>query len=117
MTAVDYNKQCSGLGMPRIDIIRVPLIGGGTFLHPQVSKKEVALCLIWAFHRAFSAAQESVRPQVELMPSPEMQEAHTMYEGGATHPTSQSNPNFDRLAGTEDKTSRLCSNSNPCNLL
>eukprot|EP00811_Abedinium_folium_P035246 NODE_8055_length_1526_cov_13.993567.p1 GENE.NODE_8055_length_1526_cov_13.993567~~NODE_8055_length_1526_cov_13.993567.p1 ORF type:complete len:344 (-),score=54.55 NODE_8055_length_1526_cov_13.993567:339-1370(-) len=113
-TTVEYNKEFSGLNLPRIEVIRLPLVGGGTFLHPEVSKVEVALCLIWAFHHVFTSIPPEERAQVELMPSPEMQEAHARYMSGVILPELQV-ANFSKLPGQRSSSHVVC--GIPCVLL
>lgn len=83
---LEYNATCAGnQKMPPIEIVRVPIIAGGVFKHPNVEKQEVALALLRGIHIALDTAEVNMRPEVELMPSPEMTTAYSMYNQAFGH--------------------------------
>jgi len=71
---------------PRIQTVRVPIIAGGVFKHPDVQPHECALALIWGMHAALACVvpeERPHRPTVELMPGTAMEVAHRLYQEGA----------------------------------
>jgi hypothetical protein len=78
---LDYNTFHAGrLETPKIEVVRVPIISGGIFKHPDVKKHEVALALLWGIHSALAPAADSACPEVELMPCRDMTLALMMYK-------------------------------------
>jgi len=76
----DYNKLASVKGLPVLEVIRLPVVSGGIFLHPDLTQKEAALALIWGVHS--SLAKNSVGSRslaIELMPGKPMEEAYKDY--------------------------------------
>lgn len=84
---VEFNQNHSEQGTvkpPRVNVIRLPIVSGGTFLHPEVSVFEAALALIWGAGEALRVSPPAACPKVELMPEKAMKDAYrTYFEEGA----------------------------------
>jgi len=78
-SVVSYNKDHAKGALPRIEVVRVPVIAGGTFIHPQVDPSEVALALLWGIHQGLVDSADEDRPAVELMPGKAMEDAYAQY--------------------------------------
>merc|ERR1712151_241960 len=74
---------------PSIEVVRVPIISGGIFKHPEVEKSEVAFALLQGIHLALASVDASVRPEIQLMPSPEMSIAYSKYMESFSHQCSR----------------------------
>lgn len=74
---VEYNMcHAGGDATPVIEVVRVPVISGGVFKHPDVDKYDVALAVIRGLNASLLRADKSVRPAVELMPDEDMRRAY-----------------------------------------
>lgn len=71
--------------LPAVEVLRLPILSGGVFIHPDVTPREVALALIWGVHSALlSALDPSSCVKIELMPGNDMRGAYDLYRTGAT---------------------------------
>merc|ERR1712151_1159902 len=71
MTAANFiqlvtDVNATGLHAP-IARVRVPLVGGGMFIHPEVGQGAVGQALLWGIHSALAIVAPRLRPQVEIM--------------------------------------------------
>ena len=71
--------------LDEVRTVRLPIISGGTFIHPEVSPKEAALALLLGVRSALVALRPGLL--IELMPSTHMKEAHTCLIKGSGFPT------------------------------
>jgi len=78
----DYNKHAAKNSLPVIEVIRLPIVSGGVFLHPGITPKEAALALIWGVHSGLAKNDGALA--VELMPGKPMQEAYDDYQSKKT---------------------------------
>lgn len=87
-SASDAESEHAPIAVPKIDVVRLPIVAGGNFKHPDVQKHNVALALLWGVHAAldsdakFNGSSESDQLAVELMVSMQdsnMQEAYRLY--------------------------------------
>lgn len=76
---VDANKDLTD---DKIEIIRVPIVAGGTFRNPETTPKDVGLAILWGIHDALAPVHPSLRPKVQLMPDKNLQSAYADYESG-----------------------------------
>lgn len=77
---MDYNAHARTQALPVIDVIRLPIVSGGIFMHPAVTGKEAALALLWGVHNALARAAAHHRDlKVELMPGAPMEAAYKEY--------------------------------------
>jgi len=100
---MDYNAVCKNLvpSQPKVEVVRVPTVGGGTFLHPMVQPHECALSLLWGLHAALAGQQEGssqVCPQIELMPGKPMEAAYQLYSEHAKPSDWNTNESKDLFA-------------------
>mmetsp|Transcript_21672 Transcript_21672/g.49354 ORF Transcript_21672/g.49354 Transcript_21672/m.49354 type:complete len:107 (+) Transcript_21672:1-321(+) len=79
MTLVtEYNKNYAhrrledGTALPTVEVLRSPIVAGGTFMNPHVTAQQTALSLLWGYQARF--ADDS--PEMELMPDPAMDAAY-----------------------------------------
>jgi len=61
----EYNVHCLGKDLPRMEKMRVPLISGATFRHPEVKEAEVAAALLLGLREAW---QRGTSPSLSLAP-------------------------------------------------
>jgi len=82
---LEYNasRDETDSSLPAVEVIRLPIVSGGVFIHPDTTPKEVALALLWGVSAALLDTSPSSRPEVELMPGRDMQEAYDLYRSGA----------------------------------
>merc|ERR1712176_1622159 len=88
-TIIEFNQRYADRAPSkpsRINTVRLPIVSGGTFIHPEVTAMQTALALIWGVSSASSTAAVAARPRVELMPGEAMQEAYRMYYEEKTQP-------------------------------
>eukprot|EP00451_Oxyrrhis_marina_P024979 CAMPEP_0204348584 /NCGR_PEP_ID=MMETSP0469-20131031/28839_1 /ASSEMBLY_ACC=CAM_ASM_000384 /TAXON_ID=2969 /ORGANISM="Oxyrrhis marina" /LENGTH=719 /DNA_ID=CAMNT_0051334595 /DNA_START=25 /DNA_END=2181 /DNA_ORIENTATION=- len=84
-TVAMYNgKHAQKEGLPKVECVRLPVVAGGTFIHPKVKPEEVALSLLWGVHFALREMPEAHRPRIELMPGKAMEAAFKLYSSGAS---------------------------------
>jgi len=76
---LDANKVLTD---DKIEIIRVPIVAGGTFRNPETTPKDVGLAILWGIHDALSLVHPSLRPKVQLMPDKNLQSAYADYASG-----------------------------------
>jgi len=81
---IEYNATKAGENpnLSAIEVVRLPIISGGMFLHPDITPKEVALVFIWGAHSAIAGANQSGSIAIELMPEKDMQFAYELYREG-----------------------------------
>jgi len=53
-------------------------------MNPETNPKEAALALLWGVSAVLVDVQPIIRPEVELMPGKDMQDAYDLYRSGAT---------------------------------
>lgn len=78
---LDYNSHASQNSLPAIQVVRLPIVSGGIFLHPDITPKEAALALIWGVHKAL-AGNSGTSLDVQLMPAKAMEDAYGDYSNG-----------------------------------
>jgi len=78
----DYNQHAKKMNLPVIKIIRLPVVSGGVFIHPDITPKEVALALIWGAHNGLS--KNGGELSIELMPGKATEEAYADYQSKKT---------------------------------
>jgi len=78
----EYNNHASKTGLPVIKVIRLPIVSGGVFIHPDVTPKDVALALIWGAHTGLAKNDGGL--SIELMPGQPMEEAYADYQNKKT---------------------------------
>jgi len=79
---LDYNKHAKKNNLPVIKVIRLPVVSGGIFMHPDITPKEVALALIWGAHTGL--AKNGGGLSIELMPGKATEEAYAEYQSKKT---------------------------------
>lgn len=79
--AVDYNQKNAANtdDFPRLQTLRVPIVSGGIFIHPKVTKVDAGLSLILGFNSVLKDHPKHA-PALQLMPSPEMTEVLRKFE-------------------------------------
>lgn len=105
---IEYNVHIEQMaGLPRIDIVRFPIVSGGTFIHPDVNQMQVALALLWGLHAALRTGLPANRPNVELMPGKAMEDAYKMYYEDKSRPAdwsrSQGSSLYSKVAELEEQ--------------
>lgn len=64
---LEYNTMCRHhLDLPHIEVLRMPLISGGVFRHPLVSKKDVAIALLRGVLEALQSGKDEVGLEVNF---------------------------------------------------
>mmetsp|Transcript_140081 Transcript_140081/g.314581 ORF Transcript_140081/g.314581 Transcript_140081/m.314581 type:complete len:339 (+) Transcript_140081:35-1051(+) len=105
MKCVEFHNKAAEPG-DRVEVIRVPVVSGGTFMNPKVNQTQVALALLWGLE----SGNEGTR--VELMPSDAMREAYTLYRQDVLPSTYQSDTKvekpFERIVVSRDAWSWCC---------
>merc|ERR1712137_340814 len=78
---VDYNQNntANDEDHPRLQTLRVPIVSGGIFIHPMVTKVDAGLSLVLGLNSVLKD-QAKYAPDLQLMPSPEMKEVLRKFE-------------------------------------